>query len=371
MSEATIFRPRLSFEREFGQHRNWWVRGDALTGNAVKVLLALLSHDQSFEINQTELQNSIGMGQSAWRSAKENLMQAGFLVEVRDRYPANARRADGTPCGGQKRFRLLLQDPPEGTHVEPRDAIIEASEPLLLPGETADQSHSRKSRVASEPTLDNQEWTAKAQINATLENQESGQLPVDNSPTTLENQESFIGREEDGIRDGIRTRNPIPSHPDPAHAVPGHSELDAQLQAIHPALSYAAIAHQVRGRVDLASLDLPLACVEILNANTKPGGVTHPAAYVAKSLVADPHRWVSSKPYLGLAELERSLEERPGNDPTPVRESGCAAGHHDWGDAWLAESDRGYCVRPRCNTARRTVDPAYAELEARAFEGSN
>ncbi|UTX53313.1 hypothetical protein [Leucobacter aridicollis] len=371
MSETTIFRPRLSFEREFGQHRNWWVRGDALTGNAIKVLLALLSHDQSHEINQTELQNSIGLGQSAWRSAKENLMQAGFLIEIRDRYPSNARRADGTPCGGQKRFRLVLQDPPEGTLVELQDAIVEANEPVSLRGETAGQSHSRKSRVASRPTLENQEWAPKPQVAATLENQESAKGPVDNLQATLENQESFIGREEDGIRDGIKTTTPIPSQSNPAHGVPERGDLDAQLNAIHPTLSYAAIAHQVRGRVDIASLDLALACIEILNANKKPGGVTHPAAYVAKSLVADPRRWVSSKPYLGLTELERSLEEPDNHRPTPFQDSGCAAGQHDWGDAWLAESDRGYCVRARCNTARRRVDADYAAIEARMFEGSN
>lgn len=53
-SDAQIIRPRLSFEREFGQHRNWWVRGNALTGNAVKVLLFLMSHDQMYSLTQTE-----------------------------------------------------------------------------------------------------------------------------------------------------------------------------------------------------------------------------------------------------------------------------------------------------------------------------
>lgn len=370
MSETTVFRPRLSFEREFGQHRNWWVRGDALSGNAVKVLLALLSHDQSYEINQTELQRSIGLGQSAWRSAKENLMQTGFLIEIRDRYPTNARREDGTPCGGQKRFRLLLQDPQEGTHVELHDAIVEASEPILLPGETAGQSHSRKSRVAPQPTLENQEWVTKPQVKATLENQEPGFTPVDNSQATLENQESFIGREEDGIRTGIRTIDPIPSESHPAYSVTNTDALDAKLQAIHPALSYAAIAHQVRGRVDIASLDLALACVEILNANKKPGGVTHPAAYIAKSLVGDPFRWVATKPYLGLSELERSVNNSADVQQAPGQAPGCEAGAHDWGAHWLPEHDRGYCVRPHCKVARRTIDPDYDELEARDFEGS-
>lgn len=364
MNETRIFRPRLAFEREFGQHRNWWVRGEALSGNAVKILLALLSHDQAHEINQTAVQKAMGLGQSAWRSAKEDLMRAGFLIEVRDRYPASARRADGSPCGGQKRFRLLLQDPPEGTRVDLADAIIEATQPVLLPGETPEQGHSRKSRVDDRATLDNQEWVKEAPVRATLDNQETAPLPVDNSPATLDNQESLIGREEDWIGlDGITPSHPIPSLSGTAREA--DRVLDEQLQQIHPSLTVSAIAAQVRGRIDLAGLDLVSACIEILNANKKPGGVTHPAAYVAKSLVADPERWVTRKPYLGLTELEKSINDVPeANSAT-----GCASGLHDWGAHWLPEHERGHCIRDLCGVARRHVDADYAALEAAEFEG--
>lgn len=341
------------------------MRGDVLSGNAVKILLALLSHDQAHEINQTAVQKTMGLGQSAWRSAKEDLMRAGFLVEVRDRYPAGSRRADGSPCGGQKRFRLLLQDPVEGTRVELSDAIIEASEPILLPGETPDQSHSRKSRVEGWATLDNQEWVEELQVTATLDNQESAPSPVDNSSATLDNQESLIGREEDWIGlDGIKDSNPIPSPAGSAHKA--DPVLDEQLQRIHPSLTASAIAAQVRDRIDLSGLDLVSACIEILNANKKPGGVTHPAAYVAKSLVADPERWVARKPYLGLTELEQSIKDLPNADTA----TGCASGRHDWGAHWLPEHERGHCIRDLCGVPRRHVDASYAALEAAEFEGT-
>lgn len=188
---------------------------------------------------------------------------------------------------------------------------------------------------------------------------------MDNSPATLDYQESFKGREEDWIGlDGIHSSNPIPSLAGTAREA--DPALDEQLQRIHPSLSTAAITAQVRGRIDLAGLDLVTACVEILNANKKPGGVTHPAAYVAKSLVADPERWVARKPYLGLTELENSFTDLP----EETSAAGCSSGRHDWGAHWLPEHERGHCIRDLCGIPRRHVDASYAALEAAEFEGT-
>lgn len=358
MSDLQIVRPRLAFEREFGQHRNWWVRGDVLTGNALKVLLTLMSHDQGMELSQTAVQRDIGLGESAWRSAKECLMRAGFLVEIRDRYPNGSRRADGSPCGGQKRWRLVLQDPEEGTVVDLDDAIIESAVPVTLVGETPGQSQSRKSRVAAMATRDNQEWVTKPQVTATRDNQEWTKSPVDNSSATLDYQESFIGREEMGLdMDGINTSNPIPSPgmaPLDAETIAG---IDSSLKTIHPSLSFAALDRQVRGRVNLREINLFVACREILDANKQPGGVRHPAAYIAKSLVASPERWGTYEPYIGLTELEEFADAF---EATSVQED-CDAGRHHWGHPNLPELQRAHCTY--CGRSRREVDSVFAELE--------
>lgn len=374
MSDTQIIRPRLAFEREFGQHRNWWVRGSELSGNAVKVLLHLLTHDPHYPITQTEARKQLGLGESAWRAAKENLMQYGFLIEIRDRYPQGARRANGKPCGGQNRYRLLLQDPAEGTFVNLDDAIIESSEPINVEDEMPDRAGSRKSRPVNETALDNQERLEKPLI--------SGHVKIKTgSKTALDNQDPFIGREEDrdyglDIYKSQSQSSSITRAPEGRAAELDEAflrteaeltEIDAELAAIHSSLSIDSIAREVRGRVRLGDLDLVAAAKGILGAHAKAGKVHNPPAYIAKSLVADPHRWVKHEPFSredatqaeqGLSPQERVRAER----------DSCARDEHDWGPVWLQEFDRGDCVRAFCGVARRTIDADYAELEAREFD---
>lgn len=371
MSEPQIVRPRLQFEREYGQHRNWWVRGSDLTGNAVKVLLHLLSHDQTRPISQTEARKQIGFGESAWRAAKTNLMRHGFLIEIRDRYPQHSRRSNGEPCGGQKRFRIVLQDPEEGTVIALEDAIIESNEPVILDGEIPDQSQSRKSRVDAEATLENQEWLGKPQVRASLEDQEW-------SSTTLENQESFIGREKDldldlelnnsGQVNAVTTREaeagPVV---EPGYTETERCEIDLGLTVLHPKLTVAAIERHVAGRVRLADFDLVWVARQILEANRKPGGVRQPAAYVAKALVSQPEKWAESgAPYVSAVT---AYGGDPGSNSDRDRGSVSASNEcppHDWGPALWQEFERSACVA--CGRTRREVDPEWAALEAAEFD---
>ena len=153
---------------------------------------------------------------------------------------------------------------------------------------------------------------------------------------------------------------------------PAHegSEIDQELREIHPTLTVAAVT--VRLKVAKAEdVDLLNAARVILGRATRT--VSAPAAFVAAAIDRTPDAWRPQLPGFEPGDLDgprtSQLDDLRARERTET--ASCSLGEHDWGDAWLAESDRGYCVRPRCNTARRSVDPAYAELEARLFEGSN
>ena len=355
MSEPMIVRPRLNFEAEFGQHRNWWVRDSRLTGNPLSVFLYLLSHEVSHSVTQTEAWTALGLGQRAWVSAKQVLLQCGFLVEVRDRYPDGYVDKNGNPRGRQRRFRLFLQDPEPGFQVPLVEAVIELNEPYeqwLLASQALDTALRSVEEV---PDTAQRSVGKEPQVSPTLHN------AVSESPT-LHNAVSFIGRENQDGKDGINTFNP--SHPSiterarenaPATVGIDVAELDAELAEIHPSLSVAALAREIRGRVPVESLDLVRACREILGANRQAGGVKYPPAYCAKSICTAPERW--------QAGLEPYLAPRPrqGGEETRSMANDCQTGNHWWGPESWGEIARSHCVN--CGVPRRNVDAVYSELE--------
>lgn len=196
MSDMQIVRPRLQFEREFGQHRNWWVRDPRLVGRPLSVLLYLLSHDQDHQVTQTDAQRELGIGKTSWQDCKRTLMGAGFLIEIRDRYPRGYRDAQGVHRGGQKRWRLVLQDPEEGVEIDPAEAVIEVDYALESREETPDQSQCRNPAVASETTAGIRHWDEKPQVRASAGIRHTEPSSVDNSETTAGIRHTFIGREE-------------------------------------------------------------------------------------------------------------------------------------------------------------------------------
>lgn len=111
-------------------YRTWWAEDPRLTGTALSLLLLATSRPRGHEFTQTEAQASLQIGQSAWQAAKRRLITAGFLVEVRDRYPINyqgkaPRGMAKRTGGGQKRFRLFFRDAEPGTNLEVADGLFE------------------------------------------------------------------------------------------------------------------------------------------------------------------------------------------------------------------------------------------------------
>ena len=98
-NDSTFIRKRFKFEAEYGQHRNWWVRDSRIAGNPLTIYLFLLSHDPQHMPTQTEALKALDIGRSAWQAAKERLLQAGFMMEIRDRYPSGYVDSEGRPKG--------------------------------------------------------------------------------------------------------------------------------------------------------------------------------------------------------------------------------------------------------------------------------
>lgn len=172
-------------------------------------------------------------------------------------------------------------------------------------------------------------------------------------------------------KDGISSQIPIPveskrAREGNAGLEPlGAAVLDAELAQLHPSLSIAALETELRGRVQLQEIYVQLACQEILDANRQPGGLRNPAAYIAKSIVADPDRWkILTAPRPAGASAWAAEKAREAAD-----RSACDLGDHDYGDARLPEIQRAHCIV--CGQPRRDVDPAFRELENEIYEVSN
>lgn len=345
-NELPIIRPRLAFEREYGTYRNWWVRDPRLTGNPLSILLYLLSHAEGHRVTQTEAREELGLGVSAWRAAKHRLMEAGFLVEVRDFYPSGKRR-------GQKRFRLVLQDPQPNTFVEITDTIIQLESPVEDLENLLTTTHSRKSTVAPKPSVENQQWVEKPQVRASVENQQW-------EKATVENQPSLIGRENQ-VRLGnglLNNQTNQPNH----RAREFETELDQELERLVPGLglTFDAINVSVNGRVDLSTVDVVAAVRDTLLKSKHP--VSRPADYVASSIVKYPSKWarnaVTPAEYVPQATAPENLVRSETHDRDE-----CATGQHDWGPASWGLDAQGWCVRARCGVRRSSVDSAYAAWE--------
>lgn len=84
MTEATLIRARIRFEREFTQLPNAWLRDNRLSFRARGVLSMLMSHKPGeFKVTLKALANDNPEGLSALRAAVEELEAQGYLRRYR------------------------------------------------------------------------------------------------------------------------------------------------------------------------------------------------------------------------------------------------------------------------------------------------
>lgn len=351
--------------------RRWWVTDPRIAGTPLSVYLYF--REKGTGITQRDAMSDLGLGKDAFRTAKERLRRAGFMLEIRDRFPAEARDArNGEPKGGQLRFRIVLLDPAPGAQIADSESLVVADEPVSLAEETPVHADNGKPALGTLTTAENPHWMVKPQSAPSAGNPHWVPASAD-YPHSLK-----VDTGLDLDRDSGMGIDPVPSNPQgftresflESSAAPApesdDAALDFELGQIHPSLSIAILEREVRGRVELSDLDLVWASRVILEASRQPGGVKNPPAYVAKSIVADPERWRRHEPY--LAGKARQSVAIAAESVERVRREACARGEHDWGPAFWPEFERSQCMR--CSVARRGVDPVFAALEAAEFERS-
>lgn len=380
MNELNIVRPRLAFEREFGQYRNWWARDPRIAGNPLTILLNLLSHDPQRMPTQLEARKSLGLGVHAWQSGKKALLECGFLVEVRDRYPLSHVDAEGRPKGGQRRFRLFLQDPEQGVSLPASEAVIELNEPYEEYLDSLEAQRAAAETRESKPLIGaSADYPHTEDYSSTAENPHT-----EDYPHTEDNPQSFIGRENWIGQEGLdRSFQSVHSGPGegagardvgapsaPALLTPDRSErpsapdadrVDPELRAIHPTLSVQALREELGGRVDLATIDLVRASREILGRATQD--LTYAPSYVAVAIAKTPSRYLHSRtPYQASVKSKPAAESALRRAQQVSSREACAAGDHDWGPESWGEASRSHCIRPDCGASRAALDTVFAQL---------
>lgn len=80
MQEAGIFRPELPIDSNFTIIPNAWLRDGSLSAGAKVLLFYLLSHQVGYEIRDPQILKESGLGRHALRSARDELVKAGWLV---------------------------------------------------------------------------------------------------------------------------------------------------------------------------------------------------------------------------------------------------------------------------------------------------
>lgn len=110
--QGYFIRPSMAIDRDFGIHRNAWVRDKRIIGNALCVYLFLLSHDQSFRITLESARKALGLGRDAFITARRTLESAGYLRTVKVTHPPGAVDANGKSIGGRVlRYDIEVLDP--------------------------------------------------------------------------------------------------------------------------------------------------------------------------------------------------------------------------------------------------------------------
>lgn len=107
MSETGIYRNKLTTEGNFTTVSNAWIRKSGLTPSANFLWIYLLSHKVGYELRDSQILNETGFGPKGLRSARKELVDAGWLKLERKK---NSDGSLGT-------YSYFLQEPrvPLGT----------------------------------------------------------------------------------------------------------------------------------------------------------------------------------------------------------------------------------------------------------------
>ena len=280
--ESIFTRPDLTFDSEFGQYRNCWVRDKRLVGNPLSLLLYLLSHERQFRVTQSMARADLGLGREAFMTARRVLENTGFLVAREHRVAAGTLDRSGRAIGGWRYIEFEVVDAPFPqvgiAAVSGGSAVREAYD-----GFPAEAFHLSFNATSGAPTTgDPVQGFPSLKENHSKENNSSSGVVI-HSPETSPRVSAARAAGNDFSPSGTST------------------EIDdvaaALVAALHPELTMPGlVARLVGGGVFTAEairgIDLARAADEILAASKR--AVWRPVDYIAASLEREPFRWLRS-----------------------------------------------------------------------------
>lgn len=271
--ESRFIRRPVPITNDFGMHRNWWVRNAQLTGNPLSIYLYLLSHDERYEITPRRVMRDLGLGRTAFTSARRVLEEMGFLRTETVRHPAGARDHDGRSIAGQVvRIDFILDDPPGPpngpiAHLAGQDAgfVHQLNLTPAIPADPAIAADARNLTTAQQTPA----HPAAADLHAAT-------LTAGSAPLR-ENQDQEDQQEENQDDDD-------------------DARLDASLHAIDPRLDLATLTTALNRFAPGLAYEpdrMVRASAHILRRATRLVG--DPAAYIAQSIAREPARWLTPR----------------------------------------------------------------------------
>jgi len=341
--QGYFIRPRMSIDRDFGIHRNAWVRDQRIVGNPLSIYLYLMSHDSNFRITLESARKGLGLGKDAFITARRTLEAAGYLRMVKVTHPAGAVDANGHSIGGRVlRYDIEVLDP-EPASLGPTPEESRVTTPVdnsssSRGGENQSRTKERQNPwsdpltgfpVADEPVADhplpdnpplkeNQEdqedqssSSTEVTPEATASDSETAALPPDDEEGDLgvDDSSSLV---DDGLGAGApagssRRTSGVDASSGRGGEVEGGSlgggehqpvdlqrllraGIEASLREVDARLDLSQVLRRLSDAgVDGERVDVPAAAAFVLSAAARPVG--DPSAYVAAAIIREPARW--------------------------------------------------------------------------------
>lgn len=319
-AESEFVRPELTFEREFGQYRNWWTRDRRVVGNALSIYLYLLSHRRDYAITQARAQQDLGLGKDAFLAARRRLESAGYLRAETVRWPAGSVDEAGKKIGGQPRklvFHVLDPEPAadhdadrarEGNPSTGRTSILSADQP----DESGSVGPSARSTDDDLPKA-----VSRGGIPA------PGSTEV-RSPAAVHPTTGYPALKKDHSQEhpSRRTSSPRQSNA-PAPTLEYTDETAELLRQLHPRLNRSRLEKKLLELRSAGLLHNSVQMIDLLQASSAILGraratVVDPVAFVAAGIEASPYEWL------------RATDDREHSAPRETMNTLCGTTGHLW-----------------------------------------
>lgn len=98
--QEEFVRPAFEIESEFQFVRNAWVRDPRIAGLPLSIYLYIRSHHVGFRLSRSKVMQALGIGKSAFSTAIDRLVDAGYMTVERRRYGSGVVAQDGKSLAG-------------------------------------------------------------------------------------------------------------------------------------------------------------------------------------------------------------------------------------------------------------------------------